>query len=71
MNNLDSAQEFFTSALRIEQSADALNALGIVSERKKEMIKALEFYEAALEKVPNFRDALTNRDRLKGELKQG
>ncbi|MDD1766947.1 MAG: tetratricopeptide repeat protein, partial [Methanomassiliicoccales archaeon] len=57
-NDLDGAQELFTSALRIEQSADALNALGIVSERKKEIIKALELYEAALEKAPSFQDAL-------------
>jgi tetratricopeptide (TPR) repeat protein len=71
VNDLDSAQEFFTSALRLDQSAEALNALGIVSERKKEIVKALELYEAALEKAPNFQDALINRDRLKSALKQG
>jgi tetratricopeptide (TPR) repeat protein len=71
MDDLDGAHEFFTSALRIDQSADALNALGIVSERRKDIIKALELYEAALEKAPNFQDALVNRDRLKNALKQG
>jgi len=68
LNDLDGAEESFASSLRIEPEADALNFLGVVAERRKEMVKALELYEAALEKAPKFHDALANRDRVKGAL---
>lgn len=69
LDNIDGAQESFASALRIEHSADALNGLGIVAERRKEFVMALELYEAALASAPNFQDALANRDRLLKQLK--
>ncbi|MDH7508779.1 MAG: tetratricopeptide repeat protein [Methanomassiliicoccales archaeon] len=71
IDDLEGASDSFTSALRIEQSADALNCLGIVAERKKEFIKALELYNAAIEKNPKFHDAIANRDRVLSIVKEG
>jgi tetratricopeptide (TPR) repeat protein len=71
IDDLEGANDSFISALRLEQSPDALNCLGIVAERKKEFIRALEFYNAALEKNPKFHDAIVNRDRVLGLVKEG
>ncbi|MEM2944131.1 MAG: tetratricopeptide repeat protein [Methanomassiliicoccales archaeon] len=70
-DDLEGASTSFLSALRLEESADALNCLGIVAERKKEFVRALELYNAALEKAPKFHDARVNRDRVLGLLKEG
>jgi len=68
-NDLDGAEESFSSALRLDASAEAYNALGMVAERKKEMAKALELYEEALSRSPEFRDAQYNKARAKAAFK--
>jgi tetratricopeptide (TPR) repeat protein len=68
LENVDAAREAFTSALQLDQSAEALNGLGIAAEREKELARALEFYEAALRRSPDFRDAQYNRARIKAAL---
>ncbi|HUL38972.1 MAG TPA: tetratricopeptide repeat protein [Methanomassiliicoccales archaeon] len=68
-NDLDAAEESFGSALRLDASAEAYNALGMVAERRKELVKALELYEEALVRSPEFRDAQYNKARVKAALK--
>jgi|GEM_PF-1645883 len=70
-NELDGAEESFTSALRLDASAEAYNGLGMVAERKKELVRALELYEEALVRSPDFRDAQYNKARAKVALKGG
>lgn len=71
LNDLEGARDSFERALQLEESPEALNGLGIVAERMKENARALEMYEAALRRSPEFRDAQYNRARvgmlLKGE----
>jgi tetratricopeptide (TPR) repeat protein len=68
--DLDGADESASLALRLEESADALNLLGIIAERRKENARALEMYEAALRLAPVFRDAQLNRERVRALLKR-
>ncbi|HTY47442.1 MAG TPA: tetratricopeptide repeat protein [Methanomassiliicoccales archaeon] len=68
--DLDAAESSFESAMQLEPSAEALNGLGVVAERRKENARALELYEAALKRVPEFRDAQYNRARVKSVLKE-
>lgn len=68
--DLDGAYESASLALRLEESAEALNLLGIIAERKKEIARALEMYDAALRLAPVFRDAQANRERAKDLLKR-
>ncbi len=68
--DLDGAYESASLALRLEESAEALNLLGIIAERRKENARALEMYEAALRLAPVFRDAQTNRERVRELLKR-
>lgn len=68
-NELDGAEESFTSALRLDASAEAYNGLGMVAERRKELARALELYEEALVRSPDFRDAQYNKARAKAALK--
>jgi tetratricopeptide (TPR) repeat protein len=64
LEDVGGALESFLSALKMEQSAEAINGMGIVSERNKELVRALEFYRVASEKFPDFKDARMNRDRV-------
>jgi tetratricopeptide (TPR) repeat protein len=68
-NDLEGANASFELALTLAESAEALNGLGIVAERKKENARALERYEAALKISPEFRDAQYNRARVRMLLK--
>ncbi len=68
--DLEAAENAFESAMQLEPSAEALNGLGVVAERRKENARALELYEAALKRVPEFRDAQYNRARVKSVLKE-
>ena len=68
-NDLEGANASFESALQLEEGAEALNGLGIVAERRKENARALELYESALKKSPEFRDAQYNRARVRMLLK--
>jgi tetratricopeptide (TPR) repeat protein len=68
--DLDGAYESASLALRLEESAEALNLLGIIAERKKENAHALELYDAALRLIPVFRDVQTNRERVRDLLKR-
>ncbi len=68
--DLDGADESASLALRMEESAEALNLLGLVAERRKENARALEMYEAALRLGPVFRDAQANRERVRELLKR-
>ncbi len=68
--DLDGADESASLALRLEESAEALNLLGLVAERRKENARALEMYDAALRLAPMFRDAQTNRERARELLKR-
>jgi tetratricopeptide (TPR) repeat protein len=68
-NQLDGAEESFSSALRLDASAEAYNALGMVAERRKEIVRALGLYEEALVRSPDFRDAQYNKARAKAALK--
>ena len=63
------AEASFQGAVQLEPSAEALNGLGVVAERGKEYARALDFYEAALKRTPEFRDAQHNRARVKSLLK--
>jgi lipoprotein NlpI len=56
--------------LRLEESAEALNLLGIIAERRKENARALELYDAAMRLAPVFRDAQLNRERVRALLKR-
>ncbi len=67
--DFDGAYESASLALRLEESAEALNLLGLVAERRNENARALEMYDAALRLAPVFRDAQTNRDRVRELLK--
>jgi tetratricopeptide (TPR) repeat protein len=69
VEDLDAAEESFNSALLLDANAEAYNALGMVAERKKEMTKALELYEEAVKRSPEFRDAQYNKARAKAALK--
>jgi hypothetical protein len=55
--------------MQLEPGAEALNGMGIVAERRKENARALELYEAALKRRPEFRDAQYNRARVRMILK--
>jgi tetratricopeptide (TPR) repeat protein len=68
--DLDGAFESASLALRLEESAEALNLLGIIAERRKENARALEMYDAALRLAPVFRDAQANRERVRELLKR-
>jgi tetratricopeptide (TPR) repeat protein len=70
LGNLEGAGESFMHALRMAHLPEAINGLGMVAERKKELVKSLEFYEAALERAPHFQDALMNRDRVRRLLRE-
>ncbi|MCU0861305.1 MAG: tetratricopeptide repeat protein [Methanomassiliicoccales archaeon] len=70
-DDLDAAEASFDSALRLDASAEALNCLGIVAERRKDNARALELYEEALKRAPEFRDAQYNKARAKAALKVG
>ncbi|MFP4545553.1 MAG: tetratricopeptide repeat protein [Methanomassiliicoccales archaeon] len=67
---VEEARRSFTSVLKMEQNPEAINGMGMVAERGKEYVKAIEFYEAALEREPGFQDALKNRDRVSRMLKE-
>jgi len=64
LDDLEGARESFLSALRMEQSPEAINGMGIVSERSKELVRALEFYREALNRAPEFSDARMNLKRV-------
>ncbi|HUV25606.1 MAG TPA: tetratricopeptide repeat protein [Methanomassiliicoccales archaeon] len=64
LEDIEGAKESFLSALRMEQTPEAINGMGIVSERKKEFIRAMEFYEVALQRAPEFSDARMNKERV-------
>jgi tetratricopeptide (TPR) repeat protein len=68
--DLDGAEESASLAMRLEESAEALNLLGIIAERRKENARALEMYDAALRLAPVFRDAQANRERVRELLKR-
>jgi tetratricopeptide (TPR) repeat protein len=68
--DLDGADESASLALRLEESSEALNLLGIIAERRKENARALELYDAALRLAPVFRDAQLNRERVRALLKR-
>jgi len=70
MEKVEAAADSFMQALRMERIPEAVNGLGVVAERRKELVKALEFYEAALEIAPSFRDAQMNRERVRKMLKE-
>ena len=68
--DLDGAYESASLALRLEESAEALNLLGIIAERRNENARAMELYDAALRLAPVFRDAQANRQRVRELLKR-
>jgi len=70
LEDLDGARESYLSALRMEQSPEAINGMGIVSERSKDLVRALEFYREAMERAPNFQDARMNLGRVKDILEK-
>ncbi len=68
-DEMAAAEASFQGAAQLDPSAEALNGLGVVAERGKEFARALDFYEAALKRTPEFRDAQHNRARVKSQLK--
>jgi len=68
-DELPGAESSFEAAMQLEPGAEALNGMGIVAERRKENARALELYEAALKRRPEFRDAQYNRARVRMILK--
>ncbi|HVO78221.1 MAG TPA: tetratricopeptide repeat protein [Methanomassiliicoccales archaeon] len=68
-DEMAAAEASFQGAAQLQPSAEALNGLGVVAERGKEFARALDFYEAALKRTPEFRDAQHNRARVKSLLK--
>ena len=64
LEDVEGARESFLSALRMEQTPEAINGMGIVSERNKELVRAIEFYEVALQRAPGFSDARMNKERV-------
>ncbi|MGD1060828.1 MAG: tetratricopeptide repeat protein [Methanomassiliicoccales archaeon] len=68
-DEMTDAEASFQGAVQLDPSAEALNGLGVVAEREREYARALELYEAALKRTPEFRDAQYNRARVKSLLK--
>ena len=65
MGDTGSAKDSLTSALKMEESADALYMLGFIAEGEGEHKWALSLYQDALEKSPGFREAQAGCDRTK------
>lgn len=65
LGDVAGAKESLTTALKMEESADALYMLGAIAEGEKQYRWALSLYQDALEKEPGFREARTGRDRTK------
>ncbi|HQQ25359.1 MAG TPA: tetratricopeptide repeat protein [Methanomassiliicoccales archaeon] len=60
-----SAKDSLTSALKMEESADALYMLAVIAEGEGQHKWALSLYQDALAKSPGFREAQTGADRAK------
>ena len=65
VGDISGAKESLTTALRMEESADALYMLGAIAEGEQQYRWALGLYQDALERCPGFREAQSGRDRLK------
>lgn len=69
VGDIEGAKLSLTSALQYEETAEIDFALGLIAEKEGEMKWALKLYESAIELVPNFKDAIFNRQRVKLFLK--
>ncbi len=69
VGDIEGAKLSLTSALQYEETAEIDFALGLIAEKEGDMKWALKLYESAIELVPNFKDAIFNRQRVKLFLK--
>jgi tetratricopeptide (TPR) repeat protein len=69
VGDITGAKLSLTSALKYEETAEIDFALGLIAEKEGEMKWALKLYDSAIEMVPNFKDAIFNRQRVKLFLK--
>jgi tetratricopeptide (TPR) repeat protein len=69
VGDIAGAKLSLTSALKYEETAEIDFALGLIAEKEGDMKWALKLYDSAIELVPNFKDAIFNRQRVKLFLK--
>lgn len=65
VGDVEGAKTSLTSALKMEESADALYMLGMIAEGEKDYRWALSLFQDALSKSPGFREAQAGVDRTK------
>jgi tetratricopeptide (TPR) repeat protein len=70
LDDVQGASESYLSSLKMEQSPETINGMGMVAERGKELVRAMEFYQEALEREPNFKDARMNLKRVSDLLEK-
>ncbi|MEM0448479.1 MAG: tetratricopeptide repeat protein [Methanomassiliicoccales archaeon] len=68
-DDFKAAQSSFEASLWLDPTPEALNCLGMLAERKGDSEKALEFYEEAIKKAPEFGEAQSNKARLRASFK--
>jgi tetratricopeptide (TPR) repeat protein len=71
LDDLEGAESSFLSALRLQESAEPYNGLGMVAERRNERVRALEMFGEALKRAPEFKDAQENLARIVAALNSG
>ncbi|HEY3420227.1 MAG TPA: tetratricopeptide repeat protein [Methanomassiliicoccales archaeon] len=69
IGDIAGAKLSLTSALKYEETAEIDFALALIAEKEGDMKWALKLYDSAIELVPNFKDAIFNRQRVKLFLK--
>jgi tetratricopeptide (TPR) repeat protein len=69
VGDIAGAKLSLTSALKYEETAEIDFALGMIAEKEGDLKWALKLYDSAIELVPNFKDAIFNRQRVRLFLK--
>ena len=69
LGDIAGAKLSLTSALKYEETAEIDFALGMIAEKEGDLKWALKLYDSAIELVPNFKDAIFNRQRVRLFLK--